>query len=97
MHVMVPTLLKIEMIQFVLNVNLTLIILPHLNSLGDVPSIDPLTTIHLTTKKTRNTHADPNLQLSVSTNKLDQMAKLLEVIKQMTKFFKGHSNIHQST
>ena len=46
---MVPTLLKIVMIQFVLNVNLTLIITPHLNALGDAPQTDPLTTIQLTT------------------------------------------------
>ena len=48
MHVMVLTLLKIVMIQFVLNVNLTLIITLHINTLGDTPPTDPLTTTHLT-------------------------------------------------
>ena len=48
-HVMASTLLKIIIIQFVSNVNLALIITPHLNALGDAPQIDPLTTIHLTT------------------------------------------------
>ena len=48
-------------------------------------------TPHNTT--TRNTcetdsYAEPNPQLSVSTNKPDQMSELLEIIKQMTKYFK---------
>ena len=49
MHVMVPTLLEIVMIQFVLNVNLTSIITPHLNAIGNALPTDPLTTIHLRT------------------------------------------------
>ena len=49
MHIMVPTLLKIIMIEFVLNANLTLIITTHLNAPRDAPPTDPLTTIHLTT------------------------------------------------
>ena len=35
-----------------------------------------------------NNYTEPNLQLSVSTNKLDQMAELLEATKQMMKYFK---------
>ena len=48
-HVMVLTLLKIVMIKFLLNVNLTLIIIPHLNALGDAPTTNPLTATHIKT------------------------------------------------
>ena len=40
-----------------------------------------------------NGHNDPNIQLSVFTSKLDQIAKLLEATKKMTKILKSHANI----
>ena len=48
MHVMVLISLKIVMSQPVLDVNLTLIIIPHLNAPGDASPFYPLTTTHLT-------------------------------------------------
>ena len=39
------------------------------------------------THKTHN-YTEPDLQLSVSTNKLEQMAELLEATKQIMKYFK---------
>ena len=47
-HVMVLTSLKPVTKQPVLDVNLTSIVIPHLNASGDVSPTDPLTTLHLT-------------------------------------------------
>ena len=44
-----------------------------------------------------NWNTKPNLQLSVSTNKPDQMAKLLKATKEMTKTLQSHSNTHHHT
>ena len=44
-----------------------------------------------------NNYTDPNLQLSVSTNKLDQMAKLLEATQQMMKYFKVNQQTPKHT
>ena len=49
MHVMALISLEVVMRQFVSNVNLTLIIMPHQSALGDAPQADPLTITHLTT------------------------------------------------
>ena len=46
-----------------------------------------------------NSHIKPNLQLTISTSKLDYMAELLEATRKMTKYFKKsykHSKSHPS-
>ena len=44
-----------------------------------------------------NHYTKPNIQLSVSTNKPDQMAELLEATRKIMKHFKGHLNIIHHT
>ena len=46
-----------------------------------------------------NNHTEPNAQLSISTNKLDHMAELLEATRKMTKYFKRlykHNKLHST-
>ena len=104
MHVMVLTTLKIATKQLVLDVNLTSIIIPHINvprHLSNRP-FNHNTPYKNNTRNTHetNSHTEPSLQLSVSTNKPDQMAKLLETTKKMTKYFKRplkHIPMHTNT
>ena len=89
MLVMALTSLKIVMKQFASDVNPTLIIIAQLSAPGNAPLTTSLIIPHLTGKATRNTHeannyTEPNLQLSVSTNKPDQIPKLLEATRKMT-------------
>ena len=67
--------------------------------------------IHNSNNRNRNkinSHTKPKLQLSISTNKPDHMAELMEVTRKMTKYFKRQykhnkphlsddSNCHMST
>ena len=58
--------------------------------------------IHNNDKSNRNKinhHTEPNVQLSISTNKPDHMAELLEATRKMTKYFRRsykHSKTHSS-
>ena len=97
-HAMVLTSLKIVMRQLVLNVNLMLIIIPHLNALEDAPPTDPLTTtlqpgIHMKLitmqSLTHNFHFPPT-----------NCIKWLNCWKPPNRWqntSKGHSNTYQST
>ena len=93
MHDMVLISLEIVMKQCPLYVNLILVILCHLHSLGNATLTDNLATILLPTvtllMDTEINHCSkPNLQLSVLTNKPDQMAELSEATRKMMKYFK---------
>ena len=54
------------------------------------PNTNPFHNTDNSNRNKFNDHKDPNLQLSVSTNKPDHMAKLLEAKQKITKHFKCH-------
>ena len=64
----------------------------HLNALEDIPVTGSKGLSHfitlITIRNKSDGHNEPNLQLSISTSKLDHMAELLEATSKMTKYFK---------
>ena len=101
MPVMALTSSKTVMTQLALGVNLILIVTHQKNAPGNSIPIDTLrhNILHKSNPMNRQgmTHyTKPNLQLLVSTNKSDQMAKLLEPTKKMKKYFKRSLKHHHT-
>ena len=96
-HVTVLISLQLVLKQCALDANLILIIICHVNALGNAPhkqlGHNNFNNNNNGNRHKINQHSEPNLQLSVSTYKLDQMArKITKYFKQSLKHNSSHSN-----